>query len=243
MERGSLRVQRSAAPVRAQVLLKLRGAIMDRTFEPGQRLLERELCEMTGVSRTSVREALRQLEAEGLVEMVPNQGPIVATISASEAQELYEVRAVIEGLAGRFFAARATEAQIERLAEAVDSIEEVVAAGEQHRLLELKDLFYDILLEGAGNATAAHMLGGLHARITLLRATTLGQAGRPVRTVAELRGILDKVRAREPEEAERLCIDHVRRAGAIAVLALQTAQGKDEGKSFDEQLNPTMEPQ
>lgn len=241
MEDGSLRVQRSAAPVREQVLLKLRQAIMDRTFAPGQRLLERQLCEMTGVSRTSVREALRQLEAEGLVEMVPNQGPIVARISAAEAQELYEVRAVLEGLAGRSFAARASEAQIDRLAEAVDAIEEVVAAGEQHRLLELKDLFYDILLEGAGNATAAHMLGGLHARITFLRSTTLGQAGRPAHTVAELRGILEQAQARNPDEAERLCIDHVRRAGAIAVAALEAAEEAD---FSDEQLplTTTIEP-
>lgn len=238
MADGSLRVQRTAAPVREQVLLKLREAIMNRTFTPGQRLFERELCEMTGVSRTSVREALRQLEAEGLIEMVPNQGPIVARITAEQAQELYEVRAVLEGLAGHSFATRATDVQMDELGAAVDAIEGVITTGDHHRLLELKDLFYETLLRGAGNATAARMLEGLHARITVLRATTLGQPGRSARTVIELRTIVHAVRDRDPERAERSCIEHVRTAGAIALVALQA---EDNGDGHPERVATTGE--
>ena len=87
--------------VRSMVTQKLREAIMSGTLKPGQRLVERELCEMTGVSRPSIREALRLLEADGLVNTVPHRGPVVSTISLDEARQLYAARAVLEGFAGR----------------------------------------------------------------------------------------------------------------------------------------------
>ena len=87
--------------VRSMVTQKLREAIMSGTLKPGQRLVERELCEMTGVSRPSIREALRLLEADGLVNTVPHRGPVVSTISLEEAKQLYTARAVLEGFAGR----------------------------------------------------------------------------------------------------------------------------------------------
>src|ERR1700748_1586730 len=87
--------------VRAIVAQKLREAIMSGTFKPGQRLGEREVCEMTGVSRPSIREALRLLEADGMVNTVPHRGPVVSTVSLEEARQLYDARAVLEGFAGR----------------------------------------------------------------------------------------------------------------------------------------------
>ncbi len=72
---------------------RLRSAIGSGLFKPGQRLIERELCEQVGVGRTSIREALRQLEAEGLVTTIPHRGPIVSTISVEEAEQLYDLRA------------------------------------------------------------------------------------------------------------------------------------------------------
>ena len=82
----SLRIKRRTTTLRQQVLEALRNAILDFQFKPGDRLVERELCEMTGVSRTSVREALRHLESEGLVENVPNKGPTVATLTVEDAR-------------------------------------------------------------------------------------------------------------------------------------------------------------
>jgi DNA-binding transcriptional regulator YhcF (GntR family) len=96
-----LRVGRSAAPLRERVLDVLRQAILDGRYRPGQRLVERELIELTGVSRSTIREALRELEAEGLVETVPQKGAIVVIPTATEARELIEVRAALEELAVR----------------------------------------------------------------------------------------------------------------------------------------------
>ena len=86
---SSLRIKRQTTTLRQQVLEALRNAILDFQFKPGDRLVERELCAMTGVSRTSVREALRHLESEGLVENVANRGPTVATLTVEDARQIY----------------------------------------------------------------------------------------------------------------------------------------------------------
>ena len=103
LQSTTLRIE-DVPTVRSMVAQKLREAIMSGTFKPGQRLVERELCEMTGVSRPSIREALRLLEADGLVTTVAHRGPVVSTISLEEAKQIYAARAVLEGFAGREFA-------------------------------------------------------------------------------------------------------------------------------------------
>ena len=96
-------IPKLAAPLRQQVLDELRQSIIAGRLNPGERLIERELISMMGVSRTVIREALRQLESEGLVAIVPNKGPIVRTLTLEEARDLYAIRAVLEGLAARLF--------------------------------------------------------------------------------------------------------------------------------------------
>src|SRR5580700_12350536 len=108
-------VPRSAAPLRRQVLDELRQSIIAGRLRPGARLVERELIAMMGVSRTVIREALRQLESEGLVAIVPNKGPIVRTLTVEEARDIYAIRAVLEGLAARLFTEQADQTQISRL--------------------------------------------------------------------------------------------------------------------------------
>src|SRR5580658_6629334 len=104
MSSTELQIVRKSATLRLLVEDKLRSAIASGRFKPGQRLIERELCELTGVGRTSIREALRQLEAEGLVTVASHRGPSVTKITADEAKHLYAVRALLEGYAGRQFA-------------------------------------------------------------------------------------------------------------------------------------------
>src|SRR5687768_16541072 len=90
-----------AAPLRRQVIGLLRNAILTFEYEPGQRLVERDLCERFDVSRTVIREALRHLEAEGLIQIVPNRGPVVSAATPAEARDLYEVREALEPMAAR----------------------------------------------------------------------------------------------------------------------------------------------
>ena len=131
-----LRVGRVAAPLREQVLDVLRQAILDFRLKPGQRLIERELIEQIGVSRTTIREVLRELAAEGLVTTIPQKGAIVVVPTAEEAAEVYEVRAALEALAARRFVARASDKEVEALRAAFAEVEAVTHdGGDIHAML------------------------------------------------------------------------------------------------------------
>jgi DNA-binding GntR family transcriptional regulator len=220
MTSASLKVERTPAPVRAQVLDNLRQAILDGRFLPGQRLIERELVELTGVSRTSIREALRELAAEGLVQTIPNKGTVVATLGAEEARQLYQVRTVLEGLAGRLFVENATDAQRRALHRAMTAIERLAERGAS--ILDAKDRFYDVLFAGGGNVALHQTAIGLHARVRALRSLSLSRPGRAEESVRELREIMAAIDANDAERAELACTRHVANAGAVAAEALSS---------------------
>jgi DNA-binding GntR family transcriptional regulator len=218
MTNTSLKVERTPAPIRAQVLDNLRQAILDRRFVPGQRLIERELVELTGVSRTSIREALRELAAEGLVQTIPNKGTVVATLSAEDAGQLYQVRTVLEGLAGQLFVENATEAQRRLLHKAMTAIERLAERGAS--ILDAKDRFYDVLFVGGGNLALHQTATGLHARVRALRSLSLSRPGRAEESVRELREIMAAIDADDAERAALACTRHVANAGAVVAEAL-----------------------
>ncbi|MGE5524691.1 MAG: GntR family transcriptional regulator [Rhodospirillaceae bacterium] len=224
-------IQKFAAPLRQQVLDSLRQAIIDGRLAPGARLTERELTEMLGVSRTVVREALRSLESEGLVHVIPNKGPVVRELSRAEAEDLYQIRAVLEGLAARLFVQQASAEQIEHLEKALDVVVEAYDSGDAARVLETKNRFYDVLFAGAGSETLSSMLATLHARIWRWRALGLTHPGRsPDRSqesIAHLRDMLAAIRSRDAEQAERITRDEANRA-AHEVMRLLTASGAEE---------------
>jgi DNA-binding GntR family transcriptional regulator len=210
-----------AAPVREQVEARLREAIVTGHFSPGERLIERELCSLLGVSRTSLREALRQLEGDGLVTTIPHKGVVVATITSAQAREIYEVRAVVEGLAGRLCAEHLTSELEADLTAAMRHIEAVSQAQDLAGLVAAKEQFYQVLLAGCGNRTAGVVLQSLHDRIASLRALTLAQPGRAEASVAEMRRILEAIVSQDGSAASRACIEHVEQAARVAAAVLQ----------------------
>src|SRR5690606_19865131 len=123
MTKLDLQVRRESSSLRQLATDRLRDAVLSGAFQPGTKLVERDLCEMLGVSRTVLREALQHLGAEGLITSVPHKGPVVATISAKEAQDIYAVRTALEALAGEGFALHASEDQIAKLREALNKLE------------------------------------------------------------------------------------------------------------------------
>jgi len=217
-------VQKFAAPLRQQVLDSLRQAIIDGRLAPGARLTERELTEMLGVSRTVVREALRSLEAEGLVHVIPNKGPVVRELSRAEAEDLYQIRAVLEGLAARLFVEHATEERVTELAQSLDVVIAAYDSGDAARVLETKNRFYDVLFAGAGSETLSSMLATLHARIWRWRALGLTHPGRSSdrsrESISGLRDMLAAIRQRDAAEAERLTRDEAHRAAAEVMRLL-----------------------
>jgi DNA-binding GntR family transcriptional regulator len=216
---SDLRIGRQQT-LRHQVVEALRNAILDCRFKPGDRLVERKLCELTGVSRTSVREALRHLESEGLVRNTPNKGQTVADVTAAEAGEIYEVRRALEGLAGELFTRRAGASQVRALKDALGRMRAAFAAGVTRDIRNETTHFYEVLLTGCGNAVIAGMLRSLNARVMFLRATSMSQKGRGPHSLAEMRRIVDAIASGDPAAARRACEDHVDQARDAALEVL-----------------------
>jgi GntR family transcriptional regulator, trigonelline degradation regulator len=228
----SLRVVRSLVSLKKQVVESLRTAIFNRRFSPGDRLVERELCEMLDVSRTLLREALSQLEAEGVVQIIPHRGPIVAVYTAEDAKSIYEVRAALEEMAGRCFVERATESECKALETAFAEMKRSCTSklGADH--LTVKTKFYAALTTGAHNPVLVEMLRLIHGRVSMLRATTLAQPGRLAASLAELGNIVKTIKARDAEAAARACRLHVENAGVIASTILAEDTAAPEAKSL-----------
>lgn len=208
----SSQVARVAAPLRAQVLELLRREIVELRLRPGQRLVERDLVERIGVSRTTVREVLRELAAEGLVTTIPQKGTIVAAPSPKEASELYEVRALLEGVAAKQFCEHASEDQLRRLRGAFGALE---ACGEDPAvLIQNGDKIYEVIFEGAGNETIRSILGSLQARVAVLRRLTMSTPGRSCQSIDEIRAIVEAAERRDGDAAAEAAADHVRKAAA-----------------------------
>ena len=223
MPAKSLRVTRQAAPIRTQTADNLRAAIMEGRFKPGERLHEKELCRLTGVSRTSVREALRQLEAENLVVSLPHRGPVVAEVTYKEAQEIYQVREQLEGLAARLFTENADEVQLMTLDLEMARLAKALQAGDLAECLRAKKRFYEVLLQGCGNQTVYEILRSLLARINFLRSTSLATPHRLQNSVAEIKRMVAAIQRRDPDAAQEACIEHVRNAAASALPALRSS--------------------
>jgi DNA-binding GntR family transcriptional regulator len=189
--------------VRSQTVGNLRSAILTGRFAPGARLVEAELCRLLGVSRPSVREALRQLEAERLVVITPFKGPAVARIDWPEAEQIYEVRALLEGQAAYLFATRASKEQVSAMRAALRRFEDAVRQDDAEARLLHTDAFYNVMLKGCGNVVIADLLMGVHARINFLRARSMSQQGRSSESARELRRILSAIAAGDAERRER----------------------------------------
>lgn len=219
---ADLKVVREVSSLRHQVEDLLRKAIASGRFRPGQHLVERELCEATGVSRPSIREALRRLEAEGLITIIPHRGPMVTVVTRDDAEQIYAIRAVLEGYAAREFARIAPAAEVARLRSAVEALEHAAAAGPGPALVAAKADFYKVMFAGCGNAYVERMLSPLLNRMSLLRMTSMAQPDRLPHSLAEIRAICASIERRDADGARAASEAHVRNAAAVALAALAT---------------------
>jgi len=230
MALAPLEIQRTAAPLRAQVLERLRAAIIGGQLAPGQRLIERELTEMTGVSRTVVREVLRQLESEGLVAIIPHKGPVVRELSAGEARDLYTIRGALEGIAARLFVEHAGAAQRKRLEAALHVVVEAYRGGDAERILTTKNDFYEVLFEGAASEVLSGMLSTLHARIWRWRALGLSHPARsvqrPEESIKGMKAIVAAIKRRDAAAAEQITREQAAHAAAEVLRLVGQPAGK-----------------
>jgi DNA-binding GntR family transcriptional regulator len=212
-------VLKHAAPLRQEVLRTLRQEILNGDLRPGERLLESALCGRYGVSRTVIREVLRQLESESLITMVPNRGPIVTVLTTKDIEALYEVRRSLEGLAGELFALNASDEDAIALISHTDQMTSTYLNGTVATRSASKDEFYRLLLKGAGNPVLETTLRGIHTRIGIFRHYAFIDEDRVALSMRELRTIVNAAAVqRDSVAARRACEEHIRLAGHLAVL-------------------------
>ena len=215
----SLLVERPERLLRDRVTDVVREAITRGDLEAGRRLTERELVELTGVSRTSLREALRSLQAEGLVERSGARGLQVAALTPEVVSELFDVRAPLEAAAVELFVRNATDEQVAELGtimrqQELDHLDDVADPLTRTRR------FYDVLLSAAGNSILQQMFGSIEARIHALRRVSLRIGGRAEASRRELLEIVDLIEQRDGPGAAALAHAHVVAAKAAALAAL-----------------------
>jgi DNA-binding GntR family transcriptional regulator len=212
--------ERGAAGVREMAESRIRTAIVSGALLPGQRLPERELCALTGAGRATVREAIRQLESEGLITTISYRGPIVSVLTEEEARDIYELRAILEGKAGRLFVERARDAHVEALREAVEAIGRAHEEHDMVGVITSSNRFYSVLAEGAANKALSQALATIHNRLALFRFSSTRWPGRAASSMAELRDIAEAVERRDAAAAEACCVRHIDAAAELALMVL-----------------------
>jgi GntR family transcriptional regulator, trigonelline degradation regulator len=205
--------------VQAQAVRKMREAILMGVFQPGDRLVEGDMCERLGISRPSLREALRSLEAEKLIAIVPNKGPMIPILTVDEAKNIYGVRALLEGEAAALYTPRASDEDLAAMGRALSAFETAVKNADTQALIECTQRFYEPLLAGCGNQIILDILNSLMARITFLRSKSMSLKGRSQKSAREMRAIYKAILARDPEAARLAATTHVRRACEAAITA------------------------
>lgn len=220
-------VGRVAAPLRERVLDIVRQAILDFKLRPGQRLIERELIEQLGVSRTTVREVLARLAAEGLVTMIPQKGAIVSVLTLDEAADIYQMRALLEGLAVRRFIERADEADLRELRSIVEDLKRAAERGVGAADgLKIKDRFYRVLLRGANSPRLTEILTSLQGQVRMLRAISLSAEDRLGEAAKEIDEVVTAIEAGDATAGAAACEHHIRNAEGIGMQRL-TEMGGD----------------
>jgi DNA-binding GntR family transcriptional regulator len=215
----ALHVTSQVITLRSALEETLRAAIVSGRFRPGQRLPERELCELTGASRASVREALRQLEAEGLVVTRPHRGPSVASFTPAEAQELFGVRGVLLGYAARLCAAARPPEALEAVRQATTALETAAGVSDTRAIVAAGNTFHQAIADGSGNVVLQQMLLSVHNRLALLRNLSMSRPARVRDGIATYRAIRDALLDGDATRAEALCLRH-NEAGASLALRL-----------------------
>jgi len=214
--RDFLRIETPPVTLREIALDRMRRAIISGLFEPGERLVERTLCDQLGVSRSVIREVIRHLEAEGLIEMLAKQGPVVVSLNWEDARQIYEIRALLESKAVADCARLAGADVKAALTLAFRSLDEASREGKPMDVIDATTDFYKIIFQAGNNQISWEIVTRLNSRISRLRVMTLSTSGRMSTGPVQLRRIFEAITSGDPDAAAAACRAHVAAASDIA---------------------------
>ena len=196
-------------PLRDLVFNTLRQAILKGELKPGERLMEIQLAEKLGVSRTPIREAIRKLELEGLVLMIPRRGAEVAKISHKSLQDVLEVRGALEELATDLACQRIDEEQLAALHEAEDRFKKAVATSTEMEIAEADEAYHDIIYNATGNKRLIQMINNLREQMYRYRLEYIKDEAQRGTLINEHEKILEAIRIRDIIRAKALMKEHI----------------------------------
>lgn len=192
-----------------RVFHKIREDILSGKYQRDETLKEKTIGDELGVSRTPVREALRQLELEGLVTIIPNKGASVVGISKEDIKDIYEIRARLEGLCAKRAAKNVTSSQIAELEENIYLVDFHAEKGNYAQVLELDNKFHEILYEASMSKMLKHELSAFHHYVERVRKITLSMPQRVLKSNEEHKMIVEALKSHNEEEAEQLATTHM----------------------------------
>ena len=210
----------SYKPLREVVYETLREAIRTGSLPPGERLMEIQLAEELGVSRTPVREAIRKLELERFVVMIPRRGTYVANLSLKDINEVFEIRAALDGLAAGLAAERITEEELEQLERLLVEISEHIDQHDNEKIVATDEAFHDILYRASRNERLVGIIYNLREQFTRFRSVSINYPGRLQNTLEEHRQLVEAIARREPDMAQQKAREHIENAEQTLLLEL-----------------------
>lgn len=196
-------------PLREIVFESIREAILDGRLKPGERVMEIQLAEKLGVSRTPVREAIRKLELEGLLIMEPRKGAYVADVSLKDVVDVLEVRSSLEGLAASLAATRASEEEIQLLREKSTQFKECIEKSDVQGMINKDTEFHEIILQAAKNKKLTSIIESLREQVQRFRITYFTEYNMTTYLVKEHENVLDAIESRDSEKANEYAQKHI----------------------------------
>jgi len=194
-----------------EIANNLREMIMSGELREGDKIKENVLCDMMGISKTPLREALRVLSAEGLIRLIPNRGSYVTTPTFEEIKEMFDVMRVLEGVCARTAVEKMRDRDLSKLEKLHQKLEKNFRRKDQKEYIHQNNLYHTFLQELAGNKTLNQIVNGLRQKILLYRFQSLNLPGRFEQSIQEHRNLLAAFRDRDPKKAERLMKSHLKK--------------------------------
>ncbi|EBF1800878.1 GntR family transcriptional regulator [Salmonella enterica] len=224
VDNHSLKIDAVPVTLRELALTKVRQAIIAGYFKAGDRLVERQLTEQLGVSRSVVREVIRYLEAEGLIETLPKKGPIVAVLNWKSAEQIYKIRMLLEQEAACDCARLASDDDKRQLHQQLQLIAQASREQDDIKRVEASQAFYETLFRVAKHTIAWEIVQRLNSRISRLRALTLASPERQVAGFERMSRIYGAIENNDPQQARQAVLEHLTEAAQLAKQILSSQE-------------------
>ncbi|MBO6209151.1 MAG: GntR family transcriptional regulator [Schwartzia sp.] len=217
----------SYQPLREVVCETLRDAVRRGILQPGERLMEIQLAEDLGVSRTPVREAIRKLEMEGYVIMMPRRGTYVADLSIRDINEVFEIRTSLESLASGLAAERIDEDELEKLQRLLVEIGAYIKSGDMESIVRTDTEFHDLLYQASRNTRLVGIISNLREQLTRFRTTSMSFPGRLKATLEEHRKIVEAIAQGDEKAARKAAEHHMEKSEQTLLASMKSKEKKD----------------